>query len=185
MDIPEYVKDDFTGFYKAMFDTQVTNEKMRAAFTEYFWDMGWCDPCAAEPLSRQELRELGVFWLDDAPGGPGIMPRPMPFPGGAVPVMLTRIHVRYSPETFPEDLVFQETADRENFQGRYVMRHAWKGNRDQCAASKSYFEELPRRREKEAATLASLTGWPIAGIRKKMDLGSTPKPEKWWEKLWE
>ena len=65
------------------------------------------------------------------------------------------------------------------------MRHAWNGNRDQCPAAKSYFEELPRRREKEATTLASLTGWPIGDIRKKMDLGATPKPEKWWEKLWE
>jgi len=98
---------------------------------------------------------------------------------------VTRIHVRYSPDTFPEDLVFQETSDRENFQGRYVLRHPWKGDRNQCAAAKGYFDEVERRREKEATTLASLTGWPIAGIRKKMDLGSTPKPEKWWEKLWE
>ena len=186
MDIPEYVKDDFAGFYKAMFDTQVKNEKMRAAFTEYFWNMGWCDPCAAEPLSREDLKKLGVFWLEDAPSAAGFAPpRPMPFPGGGLPVMVTRLHVRYSPETFPEDLMFQETADRENFQGRYVMRHAWKGNRSQCTAAKNYLDELPRRREQEATTLASLTGWETDEIRKKMDLGKAPKPEKWWEKIWE
>jgi hypothetical protein len=186
MDVPEYVKEDFASFYKAMFDQQVKEEKMRAAFTEYFWDMGWCDPCAAEPLSREELKKLGIFWLDDGPRSPGFAPpRPMPFPGGGLPVMVTRIHVRYSPDTFPEDLVFQETSDRDNFQGRYVLRHPWKGDRNQCPAAKGYFDEVERRREKEATTLASLTGWPIAGIRKKMDLGSTPKPEKWWEKLWE
>ena len=28
------------------------------------WDMGWCDPCAADPLSNDQLRKLGVFWLD-------------------------------------------------------------------------------------------------------------------------
>jgi hypothetical protein len=186
MDVPEYVRDDFAGFYKAMFDAQVKSEKMRAAFTEYFWNMGWCDPCAAEPLSRDELRKLGVFWLDDAPGAAGFVPpRPMPFPSGGLPVMVTRIHVRYSPDTFPEDLAFQETADRENFQGRYVMRHAWRGNRDQCPAAKNYFDELSRRREQEATTLASLTGWQIEDIRKQMDLGKAPKAQKWWEKLWD
>ena len=30
---------------------------MRAVFTEYVWNMGWCDPCAGPPLSREELRE--------------------------------------------------------------------------------------------------------------------------------
>jgi hypothetical protein len=51
-----------------------------------------------------------------------------PFGGGPkpfeqVPVMLTRLQVRYSAATFPEDLTFQETQDQENFQGRYVLRH--------------------------------------------------------------
>ncbi len=37
----------------------------KAVFKEYAWDMGWCDPCAAEPLSADELRSLGVFWQED------------------------------------------------------------------------------------------------------------------------
>ena len=36
----------------------------RAVFLEYAWDMKWCDPCAADPLSNDELRRLGVFWTD-------------------------------------------------------------------------------------------------------------------------
>ena len=32
-------------------------------FTEYFWDMSWCDPCAANPLSTEELAQAGVFWV--------------------------------------------------------------------------------------------------------------------------
>ena len=55
------------------------------------------------------------------------MPRPMPR-GGASNVFVTRLHVRYDGAHFPEDLVFQETGDRANFQGRYVLRHAWTGN---------------------------------------------------------
>ena len=65
MDVPEFVQDEFGKFYQAMFDQQVKRDEMRTVFTEYVWNMGWCDPCAAPPLSREELRALGVFWLDD------------------------------------------------------------------------------------------------------------------------
>ena len=73
MELPVYVKDRFRDFYKAMFSHQVAKENMSTIFTEYAWDMGWCDPCAADPLSSEELRQLGVFWLDDsaAPRTPG------------------------------------------------------------------------------------------------------------------
>src|SRR3989449_6030420 len=73
MDLPLFVKAEFGPFYQAMFTQAVKREDMRAAFLEYAWDMGWCDPCAADPLSADELRQLGVFWLGDraaAPRGP-------------------------------------------------------------------------------------------------------------------
>ena len=131
MNIPEYVRGEFDDFYKAMFDEQVKRNDMRAVFTEYVWNMGWCDPCAGPPLSRDELKSLGVFWLDDQPGGAGQMYRTSRRDhavsaadgGGATPVTLTRLHVRYSADTFPEDLIFQETQDQENFQARYVLQH--------------------------------------------------------------
>ena len=118
-EIPEYVKEVFADFYRAMFDEVVKKEKMHAVFLEYAWDMGWCDPCAAEPLSPDELRSAGVFWLDsDAAPAPvaGVAPMPRPRIGGAQPVMLTRLHLRYTPETLPEDLMFQETQDRKRQQ---------------------------------------------------------------------
>ena len=183
MDVPEYVKDRFPDFYRAMFGRQLEREDGRVVFTEYVWNMGWCDPCAADPLSLEELRDLGVFWLDGDAGG-GIVPLPgrrVVAGGGPVPVILTRLHVRYTPETFPEDLVFQETQDHENFQGRYALRHAWKGDPDACPAARAYFEEVQRRREEEAGTLASLTGWDVAEIRAKMALKTS---RRWWEDLW-
>lgn len=177
MDIPVHIKDDFANFYKAMFDTQVKKQNLRAVFTEYFWNMGWCDPCAAEPLSSEELKQLGVFWLD------GNSQR-----GMGMPVQVTRLHVRYTPDSFPEDLVFQETSDTANFQGRYVLRHAWQGNPDQCEAAKTYFKQLAERHEQEAKTLAELTGWSVADIRKKMNLDDAPKTggadNQWWGKIW-
>ncbi|HYS05743.1 MAG TPA: DUF2330 domain-containing protein [Candidatus Dormibacteraeota bacterium] len=195
MEIPEYVKESFPDFYKAMFNRQVQRENGRAVFTEYVWNMGWCDPCAADPLSPQEMRALGVFWLDDpgsrqgvgpgfggkAPGwGFGRAPASRPA-GGPTQVILTRLHLRYSAETFPEDLVFQETGDQQNFQGRYVLQHPWTGAPDACPAAAGYFEELQARREKRAETLANLTGWDIDAVRSKMEIEA---PRRWWETLW-
>ena len=98
---------------------------------------------------------------------------------------VTRLHVRYDAERFPDDLVFQETGDRSNFQGRYVLRHPWQGE-STCEQADVYRKALPVRREKEAQSLASLTGWDINAIRSKMKL-EIPEPaddEKWWKRLW-
>lgn len=181
MDLPVFVRDEFTDFYKAMFAEQ--HRKARAAvFTEYVWNMGWCDPCAEDPLSPDELRKLGVFWLD-APAGDSTVGRP--WPGGAVPVIVTRLHVRTTAEHFPEDLVFQETGDAQNFQARYVLRHAWAGSQ-QCEAAERYRRGLPERHEREATTLASLTGWELATIRGKMKLDDRPAAaDTWWKTLWD
>src|SRR5262249_27962584 len=177
MDLPLFVKTEFGPFYKPMFSQAVRRKNSEAVFLEYAWDMGWCDPCAANPLSPDELRQLGVFWLEDRGGAPG--PR-----GGPRDVFITRLHVRYDAAHFPEDLVFQETADRSNFQGRYVLRHPWTGT-DTCEAAERYRAELARRQEEEVRTLASLTGWPIAEIRKKAPvLSEPPSPKNWWQKLW-
>ena len=68
--------------------------------------------------------------------------------------MLTRLHLRYTRETLPEDLAFQETADRQNFQVRYVLRHPWTGDESACAEAKPYFDSVRARQEKEAQMLA-------------------------------
>ncbi len=66
VEIPTYVKEPavFSRMYRALFDAHVKREDMRAVFQEYAWDMGWCDPCASDPLTADELRGLGVFWLE-------------------------------------------------------------------------------------------------------------------------
>jgi hypothetical protein len=174
MELPVYLKekDEFGAFYKAMFSRQAERQDSRVVFTEYAWDMRWCDPCAADPLTSDELRNLGVFWTDGGGARPGV-------PN----VFLTRLHVRYDNAHFPEDLVFQETADRSNFQGRYVLRHAWTGA-DTCGAASTYQRSLVERRAREAEQLASLTGWNLADIRKKMGADPAAPDAAWWEKLW-
>ncbi len=183
-EIPEYVKEAFPDFYRAMFRTAVEKENREAVFLEYAWDMGWCDPCASDPLTREELRELGVFWLDDSPQISGM--RRSPGGGGTMPYV-TRLHLRYDAAHFPEDLVFQQTSDRSNFQGRYILRHPWTGT-DDCPEAQQYRKSLRERREKEATTLASLTGWNLAEIRSRMklrgDWSSETDQVKWYQRLW-
>ena len=154
-EVPLFIKDDFAHFYRDLFARAVKREDMRVLFTEYAWDMGWCDPCAADPVANNELRKLGVNWVKA---------------GGERPaegeVFITRLHLRYDREHFPEDLVFQETGDTATFQGRYILRHEWHGQ-PKCPAAHEYLKALPKRREEQAQTLARLTGWSIDTIRER------------------
>jgi hypothetical protein len=188
VELPTYTRGEFAQVYKALFDAQSKREDYRVVWTEYFWDMAWCDPCAADPLSPEELRSAGVFWAATDEPAIGIAPgSPTMVQGGGLsgarPAMLTRLHLRYTPETLPEDLMFQETQDRQNFQARYVLRHAWSGDASACAEAKPYFDSVAKRQETEAQTLAALTGWDINQIRGRMNLPLAPQPA-WWGGLW-
>ena len=187
MDLPVFIRGEFNDFYKAFFSQQAQRENLRAVFTEYFWDMAWCDPCAANPLSEDELKSAGVFWLgkeqsNDGQSQQNSQRRFVP-QQGANPVMLTRLHVRYTRDSFPEDLMFQETQDRQNFQTRYVLRHPYKGPTD-CEAARGYLEQVARRQDKEAQVLADLTGWQLSSIKQKMPAQFSAKPSNWWNAIW-
>jgi len=174
MDLPLFVKAEFKDFYKAMFAEQVRREDMHAVFLEYAWNMSWCDPCAADPLSSEQLRKLGVRLENDNR-----------------PTFVSRLHARYDAAHFPEDLVFQETSNQENFQGRYVLRHPFKGA-SQCLEATRYEGELSTRREREAQNLAQLTGWKIEDIRRKAQTvkiteAADPAPTRpgpWYRRVW-
>ena len=182
--IPTFVKDEFGPFYQDLFAQQAREAGGTGVFLEYAWDMAWCDPCAANPLSSAELRELGVFWVGQR-GQPKPMPTPRSIAPQAADVFVTRLHIRYDAESFPRRTCASsrpETA--RNFQGRYVLRHAWEGS-SSCKAADEYRASLKSRRETEAATLAELTGRELATIRERMKLtGITPGPRPWWRELW-
>ncbi len=151
--IPLFVEARFGEFYDAMFARQVTAHS-GSTFLEYAWNMGTCDPCSAAPLSNQELRTLGAAWVADE--------------GWQQPAFVTRLHVRYDRNSFPEDLALHETGDTESFQARYVMRHPFTGAID-CSAGEQYRAGLPHRYEQEAQSLKTLTGWEPAMIRSRMN----------------
>jgi len=169
-EVPEFVKDDFSKFYRAMFDQQAKAQPA-SVFLEYAWNMAWCDPCASSPLDPNELRELGAYWANPSAGG------------GAQMVFVTRLHTRYDAQHFPADIVFQETEDQSNFQGRFVIRHPWKGD-GTCTAMTDYLRQLRDRQKKQAQTLADLTGWSLASITSRMpEVATLPEPT-WWQRMW-
>ena len=162
VDVPLFVKNDFASFYKATFERAVARENMHGIFVEYAWDTGWCDPCAAAPISKAEFAELGALWTD----GDGAVANRFP-PGSGNDPFVTRLHVRYDAQSFPEDLNFVETSDRENFQGRYILHHPSTSTTG-CAAAKAYRASLPLSFKKQADNLAELTGWSKDDIAKRM-----------------
>lgn len=180
VNIPVFVKNEFGDFYKSMFQNSYTKEDKKVGFLEYAWDMSTCDPCAAEPLNNEELKQAGVFWLHDnsdsnSPIAPGFRSR---FPSSSV--FITRLHVRYTRNKFPEDLIFQETAQRDSFQGRYILQHPFTG-KVKCSAGRRYKSSLKQRFEQEAQNLARLTNWNIQDIRKKMKLSMGNISNSWWD----
>jgi hypothetical protein len=132
LEVKDDVRKQFGAFYAALFDRTI-EKNPRAVVTEYSWDAMTCDPCPGPTLDYQDLLTLG----DDVLGQGGYT--------------LTRLHARYGKDDMKEDLIFKEAtaivggrefvidektgkleegstpSDYNNFQGRYIIRHPWKG----------------------------------------------------------
>lgn len=157
IEIPLAIQPKFGPFYKSLFDKAWADAGKNALMLEYAWDLSSrnyvkCDPCVGTPPQYADLREAGVFWVNDQRTAGSN------YTGD---VFMTRLHVRYNRETFPQDLMFQVTPNRENFQGRYIMRHPAKGDLT-CTAGQNYLQTLHDRRVQEVKNLAELTNWSIA-----------------------
>ncbi|MDQ7069765.1 MAG: DUF2330 domain-containing protein [Rhodobacterales bacterium] len=155
--VPLYVRDVFGQFYHAMFKRAA---KPNTVVTEYAWDMAWCDPCAADPLSKKELKELGVNWLAPGNRNPG------------EDVFVTRLHLQYDQNSFPRHLAMRVTDDRENFQGRYIMNVPYDGEIT-CDAGREYVAQTRRNIKAQAGALHKLTNWRLSDIRRNIR-ASTP-----------
>jgi hypothetical protein len=156
--VPEFVEDVFGKFYVDVYHKNRNKEGKNNVYLEYGWNISGnsgvkCDPCPSPPPIMADLAEAGVNWL-----------RPNGWNGYDGSVYFTRLHVTYNRENFPQDLIFQETQNYENFQGRYVITHPAQGDFD-CEAGRIYREEVKIRRGKELQQLASLTGWDVSHYR--------------------
>ena len=154
--IPYFVRESFGAFYKGMFDRMVKDNGRRAVYLEYAWDMNWCDPCAADPLSVSELRALGVDWIADEQTTTN-----------KGQVFVTRLHIRYDKESFPDDLELEVTEEQANFQSRFITTSPAP---PKCISpdDQSYMSELKARNQTQASNLARITNWSIMSILEKM-----------------
>ncbi|MBT8494734.1 MAG: DUF2330 domain-containing protein [Deltaproteobacteria bacterium] len=132
--VREATKKSFAAFYNSLFDSTL-REHGPAVVTEYSWNASTCDPCPGATLTGSDFMTLGADVLPSQ-GGSGFV--------------LTRLHARYSANVIGDDLVFRKaepiiggrgTPDTKgrmergvkkssvnNFQGRYVILHRWKGS---------------------------------------------------------
>lgn len=168
-ELPAFIQTEFGDFYNRLF--QHGNERHNnAVFLEYatrtFGGSIKCDPCTVEPElipTLDDLKAMGAWWSDELPE-----------------TLITRLHVRYTPDTFPEDLSFQEIFPEKlaekpgiagrsfpewagvDFQARYVIRRPV--GAAVCLSRWRYRQTMAQ----TAENLAMLTGWDIAEIRQKM-----------------
>ncbi len=143
LDVSNATKQEFGSFYASLYD-ETLKKNPGAVVTEYSWDASSCDPCPGPALYAQDFATLG----DDAMPHDQQQQQAMGrgFFGGFT---LTRIHARYDKQTLGADLVFRAApaivggrefyaqsggiehgavaASYNNFQARYVIRHAWEG----------------------------------------------------------
>lgn len=153
-EIPHIFKNNgqFGEFYKAVFEKSWKSKGQNDVFLEYSWDLSAsnpvkCDPCNSPLVSHSELEEAGVWWLHAGQAN-----------GYIGNLHVTRLHVRYARQKFPQDLTFMVTPNKERFQGRYVIRHPARGPFN-CEKGETYLKNLKQRYQREVAELASLTGW--------------------------
>ena len=132
--VKDEVRTHFGEFYAALFD-RTAQQNPGAIVTEYAWDASTCDPCPGPQLDESDFATVGA----DVLGGQN----------GSYDFVLTRLHARYGKDGAPNDLVFRAATaivggremmtdgnrleersrpdSTNNFQGRYVIRHAWTG----------------------------------------------------------
>lgn len=150
--IPLFVKQKFGKFYVDLFDKAHMKENKEAIFLEYAWNISprfpgvKCDPCVGPPPIFSDFKEAGVDWAINSNNQ------------ASSEVFFTRLHVRYSRETHPQDLLFHVTPNKEHFQARYILTNPATGDLN-CKEGQRYCAQLVKKRANELDQLHELTSW--------------------------
>ncbi len=171
--IPLFVNENFDKFYTQAFTNKWNKEGKNIGLLEYAWDVSpvntlKCDPCVGNPPNQQDLVQAGVWWLGGDPYDYSDVDDL-----GNSNTFFTRIHFRYNRKSFPQDLVFQVTPNKQSFQSRYVVTHPASGDFS-CDAGKQYVEQLKKRRKQELRNLVTMTG---STLSQYLDEGLTIQEE--------
>ena len=179
--LPEYVKNDFEGVYRAMFKNLERREGNDVIFAEYA-GTGAQNQFASIPapgLATDTLQKLGVWWA------------------GSEPAFITRLHFTYDQEHFPEDLVLQTTSNQAPLQPVFQVQDDVRTS--SCLSGEQLRQNLAPQHEQQAQMLARLTGWDASEIREKIEAGPKSKPtpaetekptepkpktKAWYQDLW-
>ncbi|TND05045.1 MAG: hypothetical protein FD123_3665 [Bacteroidetes bacterium] len=152
--VPLFVEQKFGPFYKDLYTRTYKKEGKNAVMLEYAWDISgsvsqFCDPCVGPPPMLQDLMTLGVDWVEQYHGG---------YSGQ---IYFTRLHTTYDRAHFPQDLMFQETPNKTNYQARYVLHRPASSSFD-CEKASTYLAGLQKRRQEELKNMHDLAGWDMA-----------------------
>ncbi len=155
--VPVFVQNYFGQFYVDTYRKNRREQGSSNVYLEYAWDVSssvtqFCDPCTGAPPMLQDFLTAGVDWVQQYHYG---------YNGN---VFFTRLHVTYDRSSFPQDLQFQETPNKENFQARYIITHPAYGEFS-CDEGKKYLQDVYQRRTRELQQLAMLTGWETSSYR--------------------
>jgi hypothetical protein len=140
-EVPAFAKSNFSKFYNETFQNSYQQAGKKVVFLEHAWLTKHCDPCTTSPPSSTELRQAGVFWPDKGQ------------------TFITRLHLRYQRDRFPEDLIFQETNNQSLFQSRYISHQTY-GQTIYCGRQRSdqYHRWVAERQHRQIANAVRLTG---------------------------
>ena len=99
VDLAEW--DSLGAFVDDRFSTALSTEDRPGWVLEYGWTPSSCDPCSGDPLTDEELQELG-------------------WEGETWEAYFSRIHMRYPPGEVDQDLVFYASNLQDFTQLRYI-----------------------------------------------------------------
>ncbi len=176
--IPLFIQNNFAKFYSGLFENFWNKEGKNVSFLEYAWDVSpannvKCDPCISNPPDNSDLLQAGVWWVKKDAYEDYVNE----YDKNKEKVFFTRLHMRYNRKSFPQDLMFQETPNSENFQARYIITHPATGDLS-CAGGKKYLQELKERRKKEMEMLAYLTGREVGDWKDEAAAGKDEEDNK-------
>jgi hypothetical protein len=171
LEVPPFVKKDYAGFYRAVFDKLVEASERRAVFIEHVSLVRARDRVHPPGLGTGGLAELGAGWLGDESSSRAPCRLCTPIPTRTV--VLTRLHVRYDAAHFPVDLMLKETKNAAPLIGRFAINHPYIGTAG-CPAAERYRAKVAARAKREIANLRRLTGWSPELVREKASAAEGP-----------